>query len=281
MEVLTTVQEVRGYVKACRSQGKSIGLVPTMGFFHEGHLSLMRAARRECDVVVVSLFVNPTQFGPHEDYDRYPRDLERDRVMAQEVGVDLLFVPTVEEMYPPGYATYVEVERLTDIMCGRSRPGHFRGVATVVTKLFNIVQPDRAYFGQKDAQQALVIKRMVRDLNMPVDIRVMPIVREEDGLAMSSRNVYLSPEERQSALVLIKSLRRAEEMVRDGERSADRIKEAIRETIGSEQRARIDYVEVVDAEELKPLETIQGKALAAVAVFIGNARLIDNVILEG
>lgn len=281
MEVLTTVQEVRGYVKACRSQGKSIGLVPTMGFFHEGHLSLMRAARRECDVVVVSLFVNPTQFGPHEDYDRYPRDLERDRVMAQEVGVDLLFVPTVEEMYPPGYATYVEVERLTDIMCGRSRPGHFRGVATVVTKLFNIVQPDRAYFGQKDAQQALVIKRMVRDLNMPVDIRVMPIVREEDGLAMSSRNVYLSPEERQSALVLIRSLRRAEEMVRDGERSADRIKEAIRETIGSEQRARIDYVEVVDAEELKPLETIQGKALAAVAVFIGNARLIDNVILEG
>lgn len=250
-----------------------------MGYFHEGHLSLMRAARKENDVVVVSLFVNPTQFGPNEDLDRYPRDFDRDQRLAAEVGVDAIFAPTPEEMYPPGYATYVEVERLSQGLCGQSRPGHFRGVATVVCKLFNIVQPDRAYFGQKDFQQQLIIRRMVRDLNFPLTIVTVPTVREPDGLAMSSRNAYLSPEERKSALALIRSLKQGEALIRSGERQAQKIRQAMAETLGSDPRVCIDYVEVRDPESLEPVFTIDGEVLLAVAAFVGQTRLIDNLVV--
>lgn len=281
MKIVHTIAEIREFVRQARLAGCTVGLVPTMGYLHEGHLELMRRARERCGIVVASVFVNPTQFGPNEDLARYPRDLERDARLAAEVGVDVIFNPPVEEMYPPGYCTYVDVERITENMCGASRPGHFRGVATVVTKLFNIVRPDAAFFGQKDAQQALVIRRMAADLNMDLEIVTVPTVREPDGLAMSSRNVYLDPEQRRAALVLAGSLDRAVEAVRAGERDVLQIRRLVEELIRAEPLALIDYVEIYSYPGLEPVERLQGQALLALAVKFGQTRLIDNVILEG
>lgn len=280
MLIYHTIAEIRGYVREARSSGHSIGLVPTMGYLHEGHLELMRRAKRQCDKVIVSIFVNPAQFGPGEDLERYPRDLERDVRMSEEVGVDAIFNPPVEEIYPAGYCTYVDVERITEKLCGLSRPGHFRGVATVVAKLFNIIKPDFAYFGQKDAQQALVIKRMVTDLNMDLEVVTVPTVREADGLAMSSRNVYLEPDQRRAALVLSRSLHMAEEAFRGGERDAAKIRQLVIDKIKLEPLANVDYVEIYSHPDLEPVEQIQGPALLALAVKIGRARLIDNTILR-
>jgi len=272
---------MRKYSRNARQGGRTTGFVPTMGYLHEGHLSLVRAARKECDVVVMSIFVNPDQFGPGEDFDKYPRDMQRDRRLAEEEGVDAVFAPSAGEMYPDGYATYVEVTGgITEKLCGGSRPGHFRGVTTVVAKLFNAVLPDKSYFGQKDAAQAVVIKRMVRDLNMPVDIRVMPIVREVDGLAMSSRNTYLSEDARPQALGLFRSLKLAEKMIASGELSAGRIKEEMRKLLEAGKDVRIDYIEIADAESLESLENVTDNALIAVAAFVGTTRLIDNVIIR-
>lgn len=280
MKLFRSAKSLQGYLWKLRREGRKIGFVPTMGYLHEGHLSLIRKARAENDVVVISIFVNPIQFGPKEDYKRYPRDLRRDLRLAREEGVDIVFYPSVKEMYPEGFCTYVEVEGLSDVLCGKSRPGHFRGVATVCTKLFNIVGPDVAYFGQKDAQQAIIIKRMVRDLNMPLKIKVLPIVREEDGLAMSSRNTYLSKEERKQAPIIYKALRKAKEAFKAGERDAGKIKREVRDLISSMDKAKIDYVEIVDLKDLRPLKEIDRPALLAVAVWFGKARLIDNVILR-
>lgn len=280
MEVFLKIDDLKRKLKEERKGGKSIGFVPTMGYLHEGHLSLVRQSVKENDVTVVSIFVNPIQFGPGEDFDRYPRDIERDKKLLEREGVDYLFFPSNDEMYPPGYKTFVEVNELGKKLCGKSRPGHFRGVTTVVLKLFNIVQPDRAYFGQKDAQQAIIIKRMVKDLNLDVDIVVMPIVREEDGLAMSSRNVYLNEEERKNATVLWKSLKEAENLIKMGERDSEKIINRMREIIMGYPKALIDYIEIVDTEELNPVNPIKGKVLIALAVYIGKARLIDNIILE-
>jgi pantoate--beta-alanine ligase len=250
-----------------------------MGYLHEGHLSLVRECRRRADVTVVSIFVNPLQFGPQEDFRRYPRDPERDAALLEKEGVDFLFLPTQREMYPKGFRTAVEVAGLGDKLCGRSRPGHFRGVATVVLKLFDIVRPDYAFFGQKDAQQVVVLRRMVEDLNVDVKIRALPVVREPDGLAMSSRNVYLSAEERRAAVVLSKSLAEAREMYEQGERDAARIGERLVGTIGAEPLARLDYAEVVDPGSLEPADRIESRALVALAVYFGGTRLIDNIIL--
>ncbi|MER3401645.1 MAG: pantoate--beta-alanine ligase [Thermoflexus sp.] len=276
MRVVFTVQEVR---TIRRGTPGTWGFVPTMGYLHEGHLSLIRRARAENDHVAVSIFVNPTQFGSHEDYNRYPRDLERDLRLLEPLQVDLVFVPSVEEMYPPGFQTWVIVEELSRPLEGASRPGHFRGVATVVAKLFNIVQPDRAYFGQKDAQQAVVIRRMVRDLNFPVEIVVCPTVREPDGLAMSSRNTYLSPQERQAATILFRALQAAKARYEAGERDGERLREAMREVLRGEPLARVDYVSVADPETLEELSRVEGPALLSLAVYIGNTRLIDNLLL--
>jgi pantoate--beta-alanine ligase len=280
-QIITAINEMKEYSHRARREDRTIGFVPTMGYLHEGHLSLVRAAREECDVVVVSIFVNPTQFAPGEDFDKYPRDMQRDRRLAEKEGVDVVFAPSAGEMYPDGHVTYVEVTGpLAEGMCGRSRPGHFRGVATIVAKLFDVVQPHVSYFGQKDAQQIAVIKRMVKDLNMDVEIREMPIVREEDGLAMSSRNAYLSKEERQQALGLFRSLERAKEMVADGELSTDRIKREIRKMLEAGQDVRVDYIEIVDAQTLAPLGAVKDNTLIAVAAFAGGTRLIDNVVIR-
>ena len=280
MKLVRTVAEARAALSEARRRGESIGFVPTMGYLHEGHLALIRRARAENGFVAVSIFVNPTQFGPNEDFARYPRDLPRDLDLCRGAGVDLVFAPEAAEMYPPGFQTYVEVEDLSRGLCGASRPGHFRGVATVVTKLFNIIGPDRAYFGEKDAQQLRVIKRMVLDLNLPVAIVAVPTVREPDGLAMSSRNTYLAPEERRAALVLYRALSSAEEIFGRGERRAGAILARMREIIEAEPLARIDYVAVVDDETLAPVEEIDRPVLVALAVFIGRTRLIDNVVLR-
>ncbi|MEW6172399.1 MAG: pantoate--beta-alanine ligase [Bacillota bacterium] len=282
MEVFQRIAEIRDYVKENRAAGKRIGFVPTMGFLHVGHAALMLTARADVDRVAVSIFVNPLQFGPREDFREYPRDLERDKKICLDAGVDALFLPEVEEMYPQGFATTVDVSGITDVLCGRSRPGHFRGVATVVTKLLNIVQPDCAYFGIKDAQQVAVIRRMVEDLNIPTTIMVHPTVREDDGLAVSSRNVYLGSEERRAAPVIYRSLKLAEEAVlRKGERDAARLKRLLEENICAEPLARLDYAEVLSWPELKPMEEIRaGKVLMAVAAFFGRARLIDNFLVE-
>ncbi len=279
MRQVTTESELRAAVGEARRAGQRVGFVPTMGALHEGHASLIRTARRETDFVVVSIFVNPTQFGPNEDYQRYPRTPQADAEICQREGVDLLFAPTVEEMYPPGFCTWVEVTGLQDVLCGRFRPGHFRGVATVVLKLFNLVQPDIAYFGQKDAQQARIIRQMVRDLNVPVEIRVCPIVREPDGLAMSSRNAYLSPEQRRQATVLYRALCAANELVKQGERDAGRVREHMLQVIATVPEAVLDYAEIVDPETLQPVQQIKATVLAALAVKIGPARLIDNMTL--
>lgn len=279
MRQVTTASELRSIIGQARQAGQRIGFVPTMGALHEGHASLIRAARRETDFVVVSIFVNPTQFGPNEDYQRYPRTPQADTQLCLREGVDLIFAPTAEEMYPPGYCTWVEVTGLQDVLCGRSRPGHFRGVATVVLKLFHLVQPDVAYFGQKDAQQARIIRQLVRDLNVPVEIRVCPIVREPDGLAMSSRNAYLSPEQRRQATVLYRALCAAKELVEQGERHAEHVRQHMVRLIEATPGAVLDYAEIVDPETLQPVREIQQPVLAALAVRIGPARLIDNMTL--
>ncbi len=256
-----------------------VGFVPTMGALHEGHLALVRRARSENESVIVSIFVNPTQFGPQEDFATYPRDFQRDLNLLRAEGVDVVFAPEAEEMYPPGFSTWVEVEGLTERLEGAFRPGHFRGVATVVAKLFNITSPTRAYFGQKDAQQALVLKRMVADLNFGLELIVVPTVREPDGLAMSSRNVYLTPEERRSATILWRALSEAKKLWEEGERDAERLRRQMRELIQSEPRAQLEYVSVADAESLEELSEIDRPALVSLAVRLGRARLIDNITL--
>ncbi|OPY56702.1 MAG: Pantothenate synthetase [Pelotomaculum sp. PtaU1.Bin035] len=280
MFICHTAAEIREFVRGARAGGQTVGFVPTMGYLHEGHLELMRRAKKQCGVVIISIFINPAQFGPNEDFTQYPRDLERDVKMAGDVGVDAVFNPTAEEMYPAGYCTYVDVERITERLCGLSRPGHFRGVATVVTKLFNIVNPDKAFFGQKDAQQVLVIKRMAADLNMDLEVVTVPTVREADGLAMSSRNIYLDAGQRQAALVLHRSLKMAAGAVASGLRDASSIKQLVIDMIKTEPLAVIDYVEIYSHPDLEPVDKLWGPALLALAVKIGRTRLIDNIILE-
>lgn len=276
MQIVTTIEEVRTQVKAWRKDGCSVGLVPTMGYLHEGHGSLISRARKENDKVVVSVFVNPMQFGPGEDLESYPRDLDKDSAYCEFLGADLIFHPEPEEMYTDGFCSYVDMSVLTEELCGLSRPVHFRGVCTVVNKLFNIVQPDRAYFGQKDAQQLAVIRRMVLDLNMDLEIVGCPIVREADGLAKSSRNTYLSAEERQAALVLSKAVKLGQELVTAGETDAKKIVSEMRALIEKEPLARIDYVKAVDGLTMQQIDTVKTPMLVALAVYIGKTRLIDN-----
>lgn len=282
MEIINRRQRMSSVArKVRREQDQTIGLVPTMGALHEGHLSLVREARRMCDVVVVSVFVNPTQFGPGEDYDRYPRDLTQDAARLTDYNVDYIFAPAPEEIYPKNFSTYVTVSGLSDELEGKSRPGHFRGVATVVAILLNIVRPDFAFFGRKDAQQTLVIKRLVRDLAFETETVVLPTVREESGLALSSRNAYLKDEERRAAPVLYRSLKRAKEAYKNGERTAGRLIEIIRTTIESEPLAHLDYIGVTDAETMERLDKLDDRTvLIALAVYIGKTRLIDNIVLN-
>jgi pantoate--beta-alanine ligase len=279
MRVCKTIVEMRAACDAARRDGKRLGFVPTMGALHEGHLSLVRAAKAGCNVVAASIFVNPTQFGAGEDLAKYPRSFERDRELLEREGVVVLFAPSVEEMYPAGVVTWITVDGLSDKLDGRSRPGHFRGVTTVVAKLFHIVDPDAAFFGQKDAAQVAIIRRMVRDLKFPVEIVACPIVREADGLAMSSRNAYLDPQERKQALVLHRSLMRVRKLFEAGERSAEKLKAAGREEIAGEKAARLDYFEIVNPESLDPVEKVENGVLVAVAAFVGATRLIDNILL--
>jgi pantoate--beta-alanine ligase len=280
MQVAETVSAVRRFLTPLRRGGKSIGMVPTMGALHVGHLSLIAAARRACDVVVVSIFVNPTQFGPQEDLEAYPRPLEADLQQCRAAGVDLVFHPPVHEMYPSMNQTWVRVEGITEPLCGRRRPGHFQGVTTVCAKLFHIVQPDQAFFGQKDAQQALVIRRMVADLNVPLEIVVCPTVREEDGLAVSSRNTYLTPEERAQAPTIYRSLQACRERMLAGERNRRTLERTLHEDLAEVAGARIDYAAILEAESLKPLESVRGRVLVAVAVQLASARLIDNIVVD-
>src|SRR5574337_895423 len=280
MRVIDELPSVQRQCTSLRREGKTIGLVPTMGAFHEGHLSLMRSARAENDVVVVTIFVNPIQFGRGEDFDSYPRDLQGDLAQAERTGVDLVFTPSAEAIYPKGFQTYVDVIELTEGLCGASRPGHFRGVTTIVTKLFNLIRPHRAYFGQKDYQQSAVVRRLVDDLNLDLEIVLLPTVREADGLAMSSRNVRLTPQQRRAACVLHASLKLAEERVSVGERSAKTILDEMRAMIEAEPLARLDYVALCDPETLKPLDRIEGPTLLALAVRFGGTRLIDNSLIR-
>jgi pantoate--beta-alanine ligase len=278
--VTSTLQAVQEGVAQARRGGQSIGFVPTMGALHEGHASLIRAARAECGLVVVSLFVNPTQFGPNEDLQRYPRPLEQDCQLCQREKADLVLVPEVDTIYPPGFATFVEVADLQEGMEGRSRPGHFRGVATVVLKLFNIVQPDLAYFGQKDGQQVRLIQKMVADLNIPVGIRVCPTVRAPDGLALSSRNQYLDPEQRRHAPVLYRALQEVQQRVENGEREALVLRRLLAERIAATPGAVLDYAEVVESDSLRPVERLQGQVMIALAVRFGTTRLLDNLLVQ-
>lgn len=276
MRVVKSVKEVRDAVKEWKAQGLSVGFVPTMGYLHEGHESLIKKAVKDNDRVVVSIFVNPMQFGPTEDLDKYPRDLERDSKLCENAGANLIFHPEKEEMYFEDFSSYVDINRLSDELCGKSRPIHFRGVCTVVTKLFNIVNPDRAYFGEKDAQQLAIIRRFVRDLNIDIEIIGCPIIREEDGLAKSSRNTYLSKEERQAALILSQSLNLAKDAINSGERNSSVVIDIISNSIKKEPLAKIDYIEIVDSLAMKPVKTIEKSVLVAIAVYIGKTRLIDN-----
>ena len=280
MNIVKTIEEVREQVRAWRREGLTVGLVPTMGYLHEGHQSLIARSVAENDRTVVSDFVNPIQFGPTEDLATYPRDLAHDAELCENTGADLIFNPEPEEMYAPDFCTYVDMDHLTKGLCGASRPIHFRGVCTVVSKLFHIVQPDRAYFGQKDAQQLAVIRRMVRDLNMPLEIIGCPIIREEDGLAKSSRNTYLSAEERQAALCLSRGLNKGKAAIEAGETDAAKVKAIITAEIEAEPMSRIDYVEIVDWNNLEPVASAEGSILTAIAVYIGKTRLIDNFIIE-
>ncbi|MGQ9498787.1 MAG: pantoate--beta-alanine ligase [Dissulfurimicrobium sp.] len=282
MKLIHSIDEMTMVSMDMKSRGMTIALVPTMGYLHEGHLSLVRFARKAVDSVVVSIFVNPLQFGPNEDLSRYPRNIERDKALLEAEDVDILFCPYPDKMYPQGFCTWVEVEGLSSIMCGVSRPGHFKGVATVVCKLFNIVRPDRAIFGEKDFQQLVIIRRMVKDLNMPVEVVGHPIVREKDGLAMSSRNVYLDPEGRRIAVCLFEALKLAVDMVENGECLAERIKDEIKRYILSRPMTKIDYIFLGDPETLMPVDVIKEQpVLLALAVWVGGTRLIDNIILKG
>jgi pantoate--beta-alanine ligase len=280
LKICTTIDEMRATSRNTRRAGKRLGFVPTMGALHEGHLSLVRAARASCDAVAASIFVNPTQFGPNEDLAKYPRSFDRDRELLEHEGVEILFAPMVEEMYPAGALTWVTVEELSSKLDGRSRPGHFRGVTTVVAKLFHIVEPDAAFFGQKDAAQVAIIRRMVRDLNLPVEIVVGPIVREPDGLAMSSRNAYLHPEQRKQAVVLYQSLMQVKQLVDAGERDAAKLVAVGRAAFAKEADIRVDYFEIVDPDSLDPVPDISRDALIVVAAFVGPTRLIDNLLLS-
>ena len=280
MQIVNTVDEVRAIVKSWHKEGLSVGLVPTMGFLHEGHQSLIARAVKENDKVVVSVFVNPTQFGPNEDFEAYPRDLDKDAALCDSTGADLIFHPEPEEMYPDGFCSYINMTELTGALCGKTRPIHFKGVCTVVGKLFNIVTPDKAYFGEKDAQQLAVIRRMVKDLNFGLTIVGCPIIREEDGLAKSSRNTYLNTKERQAALVLSKAIFHGRDMVNAGEIKAEKILGEMIDIIKAEPLARIDYVEMVDMDTMENIDTVSGTTLCAMAVYIGKTRLIDNFIVE-
>lgn len=280
MKILKTAKDVREEVKSWKKEGLTVGFVPTMGYLHEGHASLMKCAKKQCDKVVASIFVNPMQFGPSEDLESYPRDLEKDAKLCEEIGVDIIFNPEVEEMYSDGFCSFVDMDGLTKELCGKSRPIHFRGVCTVVCKLFNIVTPDKAFFGQKDAQQLAVIRRMVKDLNMDVDVVGCPIIRESDGLAKSSRNTYLSNAERKAALVLSRSIKLGENMVQGGEKDVKKVLTAMRECIEGEPMAKIDYVEAVDFDTIEKTDTFDGSVLVAIAVYIGKTRLIDNFIAK-
>lgn len=280
MEILKTIDEVRKIVSKARSAGKKIGLVPTMGALHEGHFSLIRAAKKQCGFAVVSIFVNPTQFGPGEDIDKYPRPFDADVKGCQKEGVDVVFAPTAEQMYPQENLTWVNVEKLSGSLCGKSRPGHFKGVATVCAKFFNIVQPDIAFFGQKDAQQAVIIQRVVADLNMPLKIVVCPTVREKDGLAMSSRNQYLKPGERKDAALIYAALQEAEIFIAAGERKSEMLIGEMKKILKISRQIEIDYIGIVDAQTLQELDEARGKVLIAVAVKIGQARLIDNIVID-
>lgn len=280
MQTVKTINEVRKQIKKWKQQGYTIGFVPTMGYLHEGHASLMKKARTECDRVVASIFVNPMQFGVNEDLDSYPRDLQADEKLCDSIGVDLIFHPEVDEMYTDGFCSFVDMNGLTKELCGKSRPIHFRGVCTIVSKLFNIVTPDKAYFGQKDAQQLAVIRRMVKDLNMDVEVVGCPIIRESDGLAKSSRNTYLNDDERRAALVLSKTIKLGEKLVADGERDSKKLIFAMTENILKEPLAKIDYVDVVSMDTIEKIDKLEGCVLVAMAVYIGKTRLIDNFIAE-
>ena len=281
MMLITRISALKNQIHRLKSKGKTIGFIPTMGALHQGHLSLMRQSRQDNDITVVSIFVNPMQFGPKEDYKKYPRVLNRDIKLMRSIGADIVFVPQADEIYPSGFKTYVNIDSLTDTLCGRSRPGHFKGVLTVVNKLFNIAEPDIAYFGQKDYQQALIIKQMVKDLNMNLKIKVMPIIREPDGLAMSSRNAYLTPEQRQQAVCLYQALNEAKRLIRNGEMSASRITGAMKCIINQAGESWIDYVAIVDKKTLTDIKIIplHQKILIALAVYMGKIRLIDNMVI--
>jgi pantoate--beta-alanine ligase len=281
LKIFTTIEVMRNACRTARRDGKRLGFVPTLGALHEGHLSLVRAAKASCNSVAASIFVNPTQFGPNEDFATYPRPFERDRELLEKEAVDLLFAPTVEEMYPPGAVTWVTVEELSSKLDGASRPGHFRGVTTVVSKLFNIVEPDAAFFGQKDAAQVAIVRRMVRDLCLPVEIVACPIVRESDGLAMSSRNSYLDSQQRKQALILHRSLMLVKNMVDRGERNTAKLIAAAREEFSREPSVRLDYFEIVDADSLDAIKDVQQGGLVVVAAYVGKTRLIDNLVLPG
>ncbi|MBN2180747.1 MAG: pantoate--beta-alanine ligase [Sedimentisphaerales bacterium] len=280
MEIAYTIKSVRSHVKAARGKGRKIGLVPTMGALHIGHISLIEAAAKQCDCVVVSIFVNPTQFGPGEDFEKYPRPLEADLEICRNNGTDIVFAPAPDQMYHDENLTWVNVEKLTEPLCGKSRPGHFRGVTTVCAKLFNIVLPDIAFFGQKDAQQAIVIRQMVADLNMPLEIVICPTIREPDGLAVSSRNQYLNPQHRQDAAYIYKSLEKCRKMVNAGKTETSEIIEEMKQLLRQKSSIQIEYVSIVDAGTLEDIESIAGKVLVAVAAKIGPARLIDNIIID-
>ncbi|MBI5416401.1 pantoate--beta-alanine ligase [Candidatus Poribacteria bacterium] len=280
MRSMKTIAEMQFYSKKMREDKKSIGFIPTMGYFHEGHVSLMKESRLKNDITVVSVFVNPIQFGKNEDFSSYPRDPDRDSQITMEAGVDILFTPSQEEMYSSDFSTYVDPGTIGDLLCGAYRPGHFKGVATVVTKLFNIVKPHRAYFGQKDFQQSMVIKKIARDLNLDLEIIVLPIIREKDGLAMSSRNVYLSPEERKSAAILNKSLKEAEHLIKSGEKKSDIIISHIEKMIKKIKAARIEYISIIDKNTLQNKNILDSDMVIALAIYIGNTRLIDNIEIQ-
>ena len=279
MRVVKTIKQLRGILNEVRRKGQKIGFVPTMGYFHEGHLSLMRRAKKECEICVVSIYVNPKQFAPHEDFSRYPRDIKRDMTMARKENVDILFIPSDNVVYPNSSLTYIDVERISNTLCGKVRPGHFKAVATVVAKLLNMVQPDVMVLGQKDAQQAAVLSKMIADLNFPVSVLIAPTVREKDGLAASSRNVFLTAEERSQAPVLYKALKGAVMRIQTGERAASKITGIIHQKIAQRSKGKIQYVACVDADTLEPLKILKGKVLIALSVFFGKTRLIDNVIV--
>ncbi|MFH1093138.1 MAG: pantoate--beta-alanine ligase [Candidatus Omnitrophota bacterium] len=280
MKIIRNIASMQNRIKEIRKKGKTIGFVPTMGYLHSGHISLAHQSVKKCDITVMSIYVNPMQFGPREDYKKYPRDLKADVKLAKKAGVDYLFVPSDSDMYPQGFSSKVVVTNVTEMLCGVSRPGHFEGVTTVVLKLFNIIMPDAAYFGQKDAQQVIVIKKMAKDLNLPLEIKALPIVRENDGLAMSSRNSYLSKTQRLQALCLYQALSKARQLIRCKERNPAKIIAAMKRLLLRGKSVRIDYINIVDAEDLQVRKIIKGKVLIALAVFIGKVRLIDNIIVK-